>query len=453
MKRQVLVIGGGPAGLTAALRLSAKGYAVTLVEEAATLGGRLIVPAAPVRGEGPVPTTETDALPPVILGSHRATLSLLQTLGTAAQVRFPRRLRYEFLFPDRKTAHLRRPPMPAPLHTLLSLATFSGLPLADRRRMLAFLERTWESDPPLSPDLESRTAEDWLTSAGQSVEARRLVWTPLSRFLLGGDPMLVSASLFIHTVRRCFITDRAGSRVALPAAGFSRLLIAPAQDLLARSGVTLRASAPVDHLRFDARRVAAAQPATGPALTADWYIVAVPHHRLTSMLPERALTRFSYFQQVGTLMDAPALTVHLWLAGSAPCPRVVLLADQSFHWLTSRGVPNSTEPRMQISLVAAGNHDLLAQPDETILTLARDHLLRAFPPPASAKILAHRIIRAPRAFLSVRPGTTALRPLQQSPFPNLFLAGGWTDTGLPGTLESAIVSGELCAKAIMDKPA
>ena len=133
MKRTVLIIGGGPAGITAALRLSGRGYAVTLLEQRFELGGRLISSSESAES--------TDAIPPVVLGCHKATLSLLETLGTARQVRFSNRLRFEFLLPGGRLVPLRRPWLPGPLHAMLGLATFPGLPLRDRWRVLAFLER------------------------------------------------------------------------------------------------------------------------------------------------------------------------------------------------------------------------------------------------------------------------------------------------------------------------
>ena len=101
-----------------------------------------------------------------------------------------------------------------------------------------------------------------------------------------------------------------------------------------------------------------------------------------------------------------------------------------------------------VSLVATGKVDVLDRPDRELLEVALHEVRAAFPALSSARTQEYRIVREPHAFLSVKPGTAALRPLQQSPFLNLCLAGDWTDTGLPATLESAILSGERCADAI-----
>ena len=378
MRPSVLIIGGGPAGLTTALRLSARGYAVTLLEQGGELGGRLIRSAA-------------DAIPPVFLGCHRASLSLLKTLGTARHVRFSKGINLELL------------------------------------------ERTWEGDPALPPDLESRTADEWLADRGQSEAARALVWSPLARFLLGDDLTVVSAAMLITTLARCFLSARRNSGIAIPAHGMRHLLLEPARAQLLRSGATIRLGTAVNQIRFDAQRVSGVDLQTGGTLAAEWYVAALPHRSLYRLLPEGALARYSYFQQLTGLTDSPALTVHLWLiAHTAAAPTSCARSSSS----------------RTTSLVATGKVDVLDKPDRELLEVALHEVRAAFPALSSARTQEYRIVREPHAFLSVKPGTAALRPLQQSPFLNLCLAGDWTDTGLPATLESAILSGERCADAI-----
>lgn len=431
MRRSVLVIGGGPAGLTAALRLSARGYAVTLLEQGTELGGRLI-------------KSDTDAIPPVFIGCHLASLSLLKTLGTADQVRLSKGANWEFLLRGDRTARLHRPWAPAPFHALLGLATFRGLSFQDRWRALMLLERTWERDPALPPDLESRTAEEWLTERGQSEAARAWVWSPLSRFLLGDDLTVVSAAMLITMLARCFLSARRNSGIGISTHGMRHLLLDPARAQLLRSGATIRLGTPVNQIRFDAQRVSGVQLKTGDTLEAEWYVAALPHPNLNRLLPEGALARYSYFQQLTGLTDSPALTVHLWLDRPLPAPRLLLQSGKTYHWMVSR----AEDGRTLVSLVATGKADVWDRPDRELREAALHEVRAAFPTLSTAGTQDYRIVRELHAFLSMKPGTAALRPLHRSPFPNLFLAGDWTDTGLPATLESAILSGDLCADAI-----
>src|SRR5438034_418330 len=242
MRPSVLIIGGGPAGLTTALRLSARGYAVTLLEQGGELGGRLIRSAA-------------DAIPPVFLGSHRASLSLLKTLGTARHVRFAKGINLEFL---------ARP--------------------------------------------------------GNSGNAN-------------------------------------------PAHGIGHLPLEPARAQLLPSGATHPLGTAGNQIRFDVQRVSGVDLQTGGTLAAEWYVAALPHRGLYRLLPEGALARYSYFQQLTGLTDSPALTVHLWLDRLLPGPRLLLLPGKTYHWMVSRpdGGPK------HVSLVTTRKVDVLDGPNRELL--------------------------------------------------------------------------------------
>lgn len=444
MKRIVLIIGGGPAGLTAALRLSEQGYAVTLLEQAVTVGGRWIDTCWGPSG--------TDPIPPVFIGCQQAILSLLTTLGTAHHVQFSDRLSLEFCLPGRRPIRLRRSLAPAPFHTLLSIAGFRGAAFRDRWRFLNWLERTWEKDPALPVDLETHTGEAWLRGIGQSEAARRHVWNPLSRFLLGDDLRTISAAALLTMLKRCFLSSRPHSRLAIPVRSLRHLFVKPAEEKLIRSGVSIRIETAASQIRFDSHRVIGVRTRTGDLLTADWYIAAIPHRALTPLLPERVLTRFSFFQEICRLTDSSALTIHFRLNRMCPVPRVLLLSGRTFHWIVIRP-DESGDQQTVVSLVMTGAPEWLDRPESELLHLALDELKSCVPIEHTIAVEHYRIIRAPQAFLSVRPGTAGLRPLQQSPFPNFLLAGDWTDTGLPATLESAVQSGDLCAQAITAKDA
>lgn len=440
MSRTALIIGGGPAGLAAAFRLSSQGHAVTLIEQSGRLGGRLLSG----HGDG-----QFDALPPVFMGHHRATLALLKELGTADAAPLSRDLRIEFLFPGGHPVPLMQPWLPAPFQMILGLMLFGGLPFADRWRLLDVIERSWEGDPALPQNLDQRTAEDWLAEHKQSERACAEVWTPLARFLVGNDSATISAAALVGALTRCFLAARRHARLSVPADTLQHLLLAPLADRLARAGAATRLNTAAATTQIEGEKVTGIQLRNGATLTADRYILALPHAQLTAILPERVLTHYAYFQQVTQLSDSPALTVHLRIDKALQAPRVVLLARRIFHWLVSR--PGLRRSGTMVSVVATGQPDLLKRTDQDLLSLALDELAYAYPGPDPIKILDWRVVREPRAFLTMSPGMRVHRPLPQSPFQNLLIAGDWTDTGLPANLESAIVSGNRCADMILAK--
>lgn len=322
------------------------------------------------------------------------------------------------------------------------------MPVRDRWRFLIWAERTWEQDPALPVDLESHTAEVWLRGIGQSEYARAQVWTPLSRFLLGDDVGTVSAAALLSALMRCFFSSRRHSRLAIPSLSIDQLLRQPLREALIGMGVSIKTGY-ADRLDFSLHGVTGLQLKEGHILTTDWYIVALSHQAMTSLLPERLLARYSYFQHIDTLVDTPAVAVYLWIDQPIHSPRLVLLAERTFHWMCLK---SAADPRHSvISFVVTGLTEWLDRPDKDLLNLAGEDLQFALPAFSNVRELSHRIVRERGALLSMRPGTTAHRPLQRSPFPNLLLTGEWTDTGLPSTIESAIVSGNRCAQTIIDQ--
>lgn len=426
MKQTVLVVGDSIAGLTAALHLAQRGYLVTVITS-----------------HDPIADGATNELPFVFMGSDRATRSLIDSLETT-----PRHLdsaSLMLLTTAGRLIELHRPWLPAPLHTMASIALFSGWSIQDRWRLLTWMERTWEHDPALPMDLDSHTAEAWLRGIGQSERARNQVWSPLARFLLGQEIQCLSAASLLNELTRCFLSNRSSSHVIVPRYSFKDLLEAPLRAWLSRLGVTFRTEG-LDRLTFDASGVTGVHSREGTHLIADRYVLALPHHLLPPLLPERILTKFSYFQQISELNDSPALVVTLRMKPLRYRSRLIVLAGGVFHWLCLKA--EGGEKETMISLVAHGPSQTLEQSDTWLREKAMAILGEVFPRMPQHTIRKQMIGRIQRARLVHKPGAAAHRPLHQSPFANLLLAGSWIDTGLPSNLESAIISGVRCAELI-----
>jgi hypothetical protein len=168
-----------------------------------------------------------------------------------------------------------------------------------------------------------------------------------------------------------------------------------------------------------------------------------------SARPERAVTRFSYFQQLARLTAVPVITASGRLAQPTARPMVRVLSGSLFDYLVARPDPASTGTL--VSLFSVAHPEAMTRPD-TALAEEACQVTDALQPTVAASPLDMLAIRKdPAAWLSPRPGSTAWRPLQESPFPNLLLAGDWTDTGLPPSIESAIISAQRCIEAIEKK--
>lgn len=432
MSGTVLILGGGIAGLTAALHLSASGYSVTVIEQAATVGGRLF-----------------HAPPPLLLEAHHATWSLLHRLGKDVATRRLRHTPLEFLQSSGARIQFLHLPLPSPLNTLFGTTLFQGLSMRDRWHLLSFLERTWEQDPPLPNDLDLRVADEWLADIGQSENARSGVWNCLARLLLGASLSQVSAGLFMRTLRRCFLTGAKATKLILPSHGIDSFLLAPLKAQLATLGVQFRLNTTATHLQFDRDRVTRVDSTDRTSFTADWYVAALPRHRLTPLLPERIVTHYAYFQQLSRLNESPLVIVRLHVAQAIDHTQLLLLEQRTFHWMIRHPDRELHEQAAVVWAIAVEAKDLIAEANEALIRLALKDMEAAFPTPASVpRVIKADVVRQPQAYLTPQPATQQCRPLPRSPFSNFFVAGDWTDTGWPANLESAILSGQRCAEAI-----
>ncbi len=435
MSQSVLILGGGIAGLTAALSLAAKGHSVTVIEQAGRLGGRL-----------------WHAPPPILLEAHTATWSLIKTLGRDAITRQVRHTPLEFLQSTGARIQFLHLPLPSPLNTLLGTTLFQGLSMRDRWHLLSFLERTWEQDPPLPNDLDSRAADEWLTSIGQSEKARHGVWNSLARLLLGAALPQISAGLFMRTLRRCFLTGARATKLIVPPQGLDSFLLAPLIAQLERMGVRLKLNATAAQLRFAQNHVTEVELADRTRLTADWYLSALPPQRLTPLLPERVVTHYAYFQQLSRLSEWPLVMVRLHLDHPAQHTQLILLEHRTFHWMIRHADRERQEQTSVVWALAVDEPNLLPQSKEELVHLALEDMAAAFPTASAPRVLDIDVLRLASAMLATKPGAQQYRPIPTSPFTNFLVAGAWTDTGWPANLESAILSGQRCADAVPADP-
>lgn len=432
--QSVVILGGGPAGLTAAYRLTRHGYRVTIIDRRLLLGD---TNTSEDLGDASGPFT--------ILGCHRATQALLHSLHPDPQQPAKVEIPLEFRLHDDSLVHYPRTYFPAPLHTWVNLLKFSGIPWKERWRLASWLEQLWEGDERLPADLEQRTADEWLASIGQSARTRRVVWNPLARWLTGNDLSTMSADAFVTSMRPLFLRTRSDSRISVVQDSLQTCFLQPITDTLTKVGATILRNTEATQLRYERDRISGVLLRDGSLLQADWYVAALPPQQLTPLLPERWLTRYAYFQQLTELQSVDSTIFHVHAEQPCATPRLVLLNDTSFHSvLATAATPNRTS----FSLITTDNQFSQAQPDSTLDIVIPDLLrsLRLLMPGSRIASTSRRTI--PNSILSLRPGTKLHRPIQRSPITNLLLAGSWTDTGWPPNLESAIVSGNHCADAI-----
>ena len=433
--QSVVILGGGPAGLTAAYRLTRHGFRVTIIDRRTLLGGART-------SENLCDVAEHFT----ILGCHHATQTLLHSLHPDPQQPAMAETSLEFHLHDNSLVPYPRTCFPAPLHTWVNLLRFAGIPWKERWGLAAWVEQLWEGDERLPADLEQRTADEWLASIKQSTQTRRIVWNPLARWLTGNDLSTMSADAFVTSMRPLFLSTRSDSRISAVQDSFQTCFVQPIAEALTQIGATILLNTDAIQLRYERDRISGVLLRDGSLLQADWYVAALPPQQLTPLLPERWLTRYAYFQQLAELLSADSTILHVHTEQPCATPRLILLNDTSFHSVLATA---ATPDRTQFSLVMTDSQFAQARPDSSLDLVIPDLLRSLGLLMAESRIASTRRRTIPGAILLLRPGTKLHRPIQRSPIANLLVAGAWTDTGWPPNLESAIVSGDRCADAIV----
>ncbi|SHI26531.1 hydroxysqualene dehydroxylase HpnE [Pollutimonas bauzanensis] len=437
----IAVIGGGWAGLSAAVRLRQYGFSVTVFEAARTLGGRAR------RVESPALGAAMDNGQHILLGAYTETLALMRELGldTAALLH---RQRLAMQSAD-GGFDLRACALPAPLHLLGAIVGARGLGIAERLRMIAITQglkrRKWLTAPGL-------TVAQWLAQGRQSPLAVRMFWQPLCLAALNTPPDQACAQLFAGVLRDSLGGPRDACDVLIPRVDLSQLWpdqverYAPAHAagrLCLRRGHAVRhlaatsSGVELDGKAFDAVVVAGNAPAA--------------HRLLRQLPPSEAGARYLAMLAAFEYLPIATLTLQLERPWRLPQPMLLLRDDpgrmQFGQWLFDRSALPPGAPDCLVHIVISDARAMMALPREDAIAAtiaqAREQSRRLG---AMPRVLNQDIIVEKRATFAAVPGLQ--RPANGTPWPRVWAAGDWTDTGYPAVLEGAVRSGRDAARAI-----
>jgi squalene-associated FAD-dependent desaturase len=429
----VAVLGGGFAGLAAAVALVSRGVRVTVVEARRGLGGR----AASFLDE---PSGEVvDNGQHLFMACYRSTRAFLRTIGAENRVRFQRRLTVEYLEPGGRS-RLRAAPLPSPWHLVAGVLMLPGLAARDRASLLAAgpaLRRL--SAAGACEALESLTVSAWLDRLGQSRTLRRRLWDPLTLATLNAAPEAAPASLLARVLREGFLAGPAASRLGVATVGLSDLCADPARRWLESRGARVMTGVPVTALHEKEGRIAAAVLRDGSTLCADAFVCAVP---------PAALARLGVsLPGIGRFGASSILSINLWPARSLESLGSLDFAavlDRRIQWVFNKGRILGGSARHLAAVVSAAS-DLHGLPAETLAAMAWEDLRACLPEARGVGLRRWLVVRERAATFAATVETEPLRPGPRSPWPNLVLAGDWTMRGMPATIEAAVRSGDLAA--------
>ncbi|PZS15692.1 MAG: phytoene dehydrogenase [Acidimicrobiales bacterium] len=437
----VVVVGGGLAGLSAGLACADAGARVTLLEGRPRLGGATWSFERNGRW--------FDNGQHVFLRCCTAYRGFLDRIGTAGQVHLQDQLAVPVVAPGGKTAWIRRTSgLPAPFHLAPALARYGHLGLADRVRLgpaAVALGRLDLADPAL----DQVSFADWLATHGQRPAAVDGLWGLIVLPTANLPASEVSLAMAAKVFQTGLLSQADAADIGWAAAPLAQLHGESAATALERTGGTVRLRAKVDHIG-PPTSTGLVVVADGQRLQADAVILAVPHTAAASLLPAGAIPHpelldglgVSPIVNVGVVYDR-RVTDHMLAAGLGSPAQWVF--DRTEAALGGEGAQSSSEEQvLGVSLSAADQW--LGQRPEQLSDMITGALAELFPAARSARVLDTVVTRERAATFRAVPGTAALRPGTKTAVPGLALAGAWTDTGWPATMEGAVRSGQAAAR-------
>jgi len=433
----VAVIGGGVAGLAAASALAEAGRRVLVLEARGELGGRATAFIDRETGE------LVDNGQHVLFGCYRETFRLLRRIGADGNVRVQPSFEVPYLDAAGRRSVLRCPALPPPLHLLAGVLGWDALPWSDRLSVLRVAMPLLRAR--VKPDAtRNETVDAWLTRHGQRGRLREWLWEPLAVAALNQAPTEASAGPFVKVLAEMFGSRRTDASLVLPLRPLHEMYALPARRYIESHGGDVRVNA-LARVRIEGGRVAGVD-VRGERLPISCVISAVPWFALESLLVGDVTAMSSIVASASRMASKPIVTVNLWYDRAVMDDLFVGLPGREMQWVFDKRRVFG-ESASHLSLVASGADALVGADTGTLVALAAREVAASIPGARDAVLRRGTVIREKRATFSLAPGEPP-RPGVETPVQGLFLAGDWIETGLPGTIESAAVSGHLAARRL-----
>jgi squalene-associated FAD-dependent desaturase len=445
--KSVIVIGGGLAGLSSAVALAEAGFRVRLLEKRPHLGGRAASYALP-GGE------HVDNCQHVTLGCCTNLDDFYRRVGAANQIRFFDRLL--FAAPDGLRGSIASVALPPPLHMAPSFVFFPLLGWADKfaiARALLAIAHSGGRPPDLSSDdaPENLSMLAWLQKHRQTSRAIHRFWEVILVSALDEELDRIDARYGIDVFWKAFLSTRAGYRVGIPRVPLGELYEG-CRKALAQQGGEVQLRAGVRGFLVADGRIDGVEREDGSVETADYYLAAVPHDVLPELLPAEVVEREPVFLNLRNLRTSPITGVHLWFDRTVMSEPFLTLLDSTTQWVFNKTQlygGGAKEGGQYLQLVISASYSLAARSRQEIIALCLAELREVLPATREAVLVKGTVVKEMSATFSPAPGSDRWRPAQRSPLQRLFLAGDWTLTGWPSTMEGAVRSGYLAAEAIL----
>jgi len=454
----VIVIGGGLAGLAAGVALADAGCRVRLFEQRPYLGGRATSYVLP-NGE------HVDNCQHVTLGCCTNLADFYRRVGAGDKIKFFDRL--VFLDPQGMTGIMKADFLPAPIHMTGSFLFFAPLGYPDKlsiaRALTAILFASGKPKDAYQAEPISMLA--WLQRHKQTRTAIERFWRVILVSALDEELDRTDARFGIDVFWKAFLANRSGYQMGVPSVPLAELYDGCRIAIEKKGGEVILRS-PVRSLRFENGVENGALKAAvfdgGREESGDAFVVALPHDRIIALLPKEIRAANPSLAHLEKIKVSPITGVHFWFDREVTPEPFITLLDTTVQWVFNKtalygpetaslnGEPQTAKnsAKQYLQLVISASYDLLQKPRQEIIDLCLKEIRQALPAASEANLVKATVIKEAAATFSPQPGVDRWRPNQETGVDKLFLAGDWTATGWPATMEGAVRSGYLAAEAV-----
>ena len=431
---KVAVVGGGLAGLAAACALSESGLDVTVFERRPYLGGRASSYQHPSTGE------VVDNCQHVLLGCCTNLVEFYRRLGVEEKIRWYDNL--TFLEPGGRASVIGPSFWPAPLHAAPAFLKAACLNLPDKLAIAAAMAAL----APMMPKDTGESFLSWLRRHGQTERAIERFWKTILVSALNENVDRLSVPYAAQVMRESFLKSAKAGRMGVPTVPLTELYNSAGDYIRERGGeVHFRSSVDSFRAEFAGVKLLSAEGETH----FDFAVFAVPFDVLARMLPETTAGD-PLRHTLAQFQTSPITGIHLWFDRQITDLEHAVLLDRTMQWMfhKSKLLGRNNGSGSYVELVVSSSKTLVDKPRAEIIDLAVSELREFFPEARSANLLKATVIKEVHATYSPRPGVDNYRPHPETVWPRVFLAGDWTATGWPATMEGAVRSGYLAAQCV-----
>jgi squalene-associated FAD-dependent desaturase len=429
------VVGGGLAGLAASCALASAGFRVTLLERRPYLGGRASSYQHPGTGE------VIDNCQHVLLGCCTNLIEFYERTGVANSIRWFEKM--TFLEPGGRASEIGPSTLPAPLHTAPAFLRAACLDFPDK---LA-IARAMMALAPATPHDTGEPFLAWLRRHGQTDRAIDRFWKTILVSALNEDVDRMSVPYAAQVMRESFLKSAAAGRMGVPTIPLTDLYNAAGDYIRAHGGDVLCRTS-VDSFRAEMSHVRLGIGSRDDVF--DYVVLAVPFDGLAKLLPETSASQ-PLRDSLARFETSPITGIHLWFDREISDLEHAVLLDRTIQWMFHKSKLQKRDQNgdgSYVELVVSSSKSLVEKSRQEIVDLVVGELKEFFPAARDAQLVKSTVIKEIHATYSPKPGVELNRPQPQTVWPRVYLAGDWTATGWPATMEGAVRSGYLAAQSV-----